>query len=122
MTELPRPKLSPRNVNGVLKFYEGDTFSYCLYIELSDQDGVPVILDPALAEIKVRFYDRRKQLIKEFAFGGTDGGEINENRITLDFDSETTALFKKGRYTYDCVLESGETRVTLLDGALLTVE
>ena len=122
ITELPKAKLSPRNVNGVLKFYEGDTFTYCLYIELFDQDGVPFVLDDSAATVKVRFFDRRKQLVKEFVFGGENGECINENKITLVFDTDTAALFHRGKYTYDCVLESGETRVTLLDGALLTVD
>ena len=122
ITELPKAKLSPRNVNGVLKFYEGDTFSYYLILELSDQSGEPLTLDPSAATVKVRFFDCRKQPVKEFVFGGDDGGEINENKITLDFDSETTALFHRGRYTYDCILECGERRITLADGALLTVD
>ena len=36
MNNLPRADLSPRIVNGVLKWYEGDTFSLQIDLELED--------------------------------------------------------------------------------------
>ena len=122
ISEIPKAKLSPRNVNGVLKFYEGDTFTCYLTLELTDQSGAPVILDGSESEVKFCFYDSKNRLVKEFVFGGEAGGEINENKMNLDFDCETTALFHRGKYTYDCALECGGKRITLVSGALLAVD
>ena len=109
-------------MNGVLKFYEGDTFTYCLTLELTDQDGVPFTLDPDCAVLKFRFYNCKNVLVKEFVFGGENGGDIIDNKVELNFDSTATALFRRGKYHYDCILECGERRVTLADNALLTVD
>ena len=51
-----------------------------------------------------------------------NGGDIIDNKVELNFDSTATALFRRGKYHYDCILECGERRVTLADNALLTVD
>ena len=41
----------------------------------------------------------------------------------LDFDEETTGLFEKGKYTYDCIVEiEGIGRRTIIDQAPVLVE
>ena len=97
MNNLPRADLSPRIVNGVLKWYEGDTFSLQIDWELEDQDGEPITIQPK-DTVKVVFKNKSLRTVKEFMFTG-----INVNTIHLNFDNECTALFEKGNYTYDII-------------------
>lgn len=93
--ELPRAEKSPRIVNGVLHWYQGDTFEYSIELDLEDQDGVDIPVSVS-ASVNVKFYDAAENLIKTFYFTN-----ISSNTITLVFDDETSALFRKGKYTYD---------------------
>lgn len=105
MSNLPNAEQSPRIVNGVLKWYEGDTFDLDLLLDLEDQDGTPVTIGPG-DTVTVTFRNRRLEQVKEFSF--TD---IQRNMVTMDFDTACTALFPKGIYTYD-VQYSGVERTT----------
>ena len=57
MSNLPNAEQSPRVVNGVIKWYEGDTFTMDLGLGLTDQDGEAVTLNAA-DTVKVTFRDK----------------------------------------------------------------
>ena len=121
---IPSAEVSPRNDNGILKFYEGDTFKFQLYLELEDQDGEDIILDGSKDSVVINFFNYKNRIIETFSFGkGKDNPIGVENILELDFDEETTGLFEKGKYTYDCIVEiEGIGRRTIIDQAPVLVE
>ncbi len=121
---IPSAEVSPRNDNGILKFYEGDTFIFQLYLELEDQDGEDIILDGSKDSVVISFFDYKNRIAKTFSFGnGKDNLIGAENILELDFDEETTGLFEKGKYTYDCIVEiEGIGKRKIIDRAPVIVE
>lgn len=115
MGNIPNAEQSPRIVNGVIYWYENDTFSLNIELDFADQDDTPVDVQPTDI-VTVVFTDRSLNKIKEFVF--TD---IVDNNITLDFNSETTRLFPKGHYTYDVIFKSAE-RTTVANDNKVVVE
>lgn len=115
MSNLPSAELSPRIVNGVLKWYQGDTFDLQLTLELIDQDGEPITITSG-DTVKIVFKDRSLRTVKEFTFN-----DIANNTVTMDFDATCTALFPTGNYTYD-VYYTGAERTTLADNNKVVVE
>ena len=112
---LPAAKPSPRLQNGVIYWYDKDTFELTVEIDIIDQDGVPVVIGTD-DTVDVVFLNNRKETVKTFTFGSISG-----NTIILDFDSVTTALFGKGTYTYDIYLNANE-RKTLANENKVVVE
>lgn len=94
MTSLPSARSSPRIINGVLKWYEGDTFTLDIELELTDQDGMTI--DTTGKEVDFLFYNRSNELVKEFIFKN-----IQNNTVTLVFNTDVSALFPMGEYHYD---------------------
>ena len=121
---IPSANVSPRNDNGILKFYEGDTFEFDLCLELKDQDGEDIVLDGTNDSAVVTFYDYKNKVVKIFSFGKDKDNLISEGNILKhDFDEETSSLFSKGKYTYDGVVEiAGIGRRTVIDRAPVIVE
>ena len=117
MAAIPSARLSPRIENGVLHWYQGDRFSLCLVLQLQDQDGETVEIKPASDQVEVRFFDAQRQLVQAFLFGGEEGEGITDNRLTLSFDSDVTALFPRGDYHYDVIYTGGSRTVTLVAAA-----
>lgn len=120
---IPSANVSPRNDNGILKFYEGDTFVFNLCLELKDQDEKDIVLDSGKDSVEIVFYDNKNYVKKQFNFGkGT--GTINEgNVLELAFDDETSKDFPKGKYTYDgFVTIEGIGRRTIINRAPVLVE
>lgn len=115
MANIPNAEMSPRIVNGVLKWYEGDTFELQLELELTDQDGESVIIG-ASDTVKIVFLNERREQVKEFSFTN-----VQNNTVTLDFDATVTALFRRGRYTYDVYYTAAE-RTTLANENKAVVE
>lgn len=115
MSNLPNAEQSPRIVNGVIRWYEGDTFDIDLVLSLTDQDGEPVSL-AAPDQVSVTFRDKSRSVVKEFSFEG-----VSENTVTLDFDATCTALFPKGQYTYDVCITRGD-RTTIANENKAVVE
>lgn len=115
MGNLPAAYQSPRIEYGVLKWYEGDTFEMNIEVELMDQDGVRVDVQPT-DTIEVVFYDQRHNVVRSFTFT-----EVENNIITIAVDDTVTALFGAGKYTYDIDL-IGDRRLTLADGNQVIVE
>lgn len=112
---LPAARMSPRILNGALKWYEGDTFKLQVEIELTDENGAAVeIVAPHTVEFK--FHDERNQIVWWMTFGN-----IKDNIVVLVVDDDVTARFPKGEYTYD-VIYNGTTRKTLVHEAPVTVE
>lgn len=115
MTSLPSARSSPRIINGVLKWYEGDTFTLDLEIELEDQDGLAKDIADT-DTVDVVFYNRSEDKVKEWHFTN-----ISNNVVTLVFDDEVTALFPAGWYHYD-IIYKGENRTTIAKRVQLIVE
>lgn len=115
MRELPNGRQSPRIINGVILFAQGDTFSLDLFLNLKDQDGDPVTIQ-STDTVKIEFLNCRKETVKEFSFTGA-----TNNTVTLTFDADCTKLFSRGEYTYD-VYYTGENRTTLANDNVCVVE
>lgn len=120
MVKIPNAKRSPRIENGVLYWYEGDTFSINLKINLSDQDEEPIVIDGTTDFVEVEFINDRREIVKSFFFGKDTGNDIVDNSIDLVFDDTVTALFTKGRYKYN-VFFNGENRTTIADNNVAVV-
>lgn len=112
---LPAARMSPRILNGALKWYEGDTFELEIQLELTDQFGEAVELAPEHT-ITFLFFDARREPIYEVTFT-----EITDNTVLLRFTEGVTTLFPKGEYTYD-VIYKGIGRRTLVNDAPVVVE
>lgn len=115
MNNLPNAEQSPRIVNGVLRWYQGDTFDLQLTLEIYDQDGQTITI-AADDTVKIVFSDKSNSVVKEFTFTS-----ISDNIVTMDFDGTCSALFPKGNYTYD-VYYSGSDRTTLANDNKVVVE
>ena len=112
---LPSAQMSPRIVNGVIKWYAGDTFELQVDIQLQDQDGENITIGQG-ESIEFAFFNRKRELVKLFLFEN-----IENNCVTLVFDDEVTALFPAGHYTYDVYYNSAVRR-TLSNDSLAVVE
>jgi len=115
MSNLPSAEQSPRIVNGVIKFYQGDTFDLVLELDLVDQDGEEITI-AAGDTVKVVFKDKSLSTVKEFTFTNITG-----NTVTMEFDATCTALFPAGRYTYD-IYYTAEDRTTIANDNKVVVE
>lgn len=102
MTPIPAARPSPRIDKGVLCWYEGDTFSVVLRLELQDQDGETVDVGAA-DSVTITFYDETRQGVHAFAFSG-----VTDNQVTLDFDETVSAKFPRGKYRYDVLYTHGD--------------
>lgn len=107
MERIPSAELSPRLENGVLYWYDGDTFEVELEIDAVDEDGEAIILGDG-DSVTVKFLDCHRNSVKEFAFT-----TFNENVVTMEFDGTATALFPAGEYTYDIYIVHSGRRVTI---------
>lgn len=99
---IPNAELSPRIVNGVIRWYYLDTFSVQLSLDLTDQDGEPLVLSND-DTVSIVFRDQSRNTVKEFTFA-----EIADNTVTMEFDSDCTALFDRGNYTYIVAVTHGD--------------
>lgn len=106
MQPLPSAKQSPRISDGVIYWYENDTFDIDLQFELVTSSGEPIEIT-AFDEIKIIFRNSSDKVIKEFSFTG-----IEDNTIKLVINSAVSAMFPKGIYTYDiCYKSDGRTTI-----------
>lgn len=112
---LPGAQMSPRIINGVLKWYEGDTFQLSVEINLQDEVGNTIdILESHTVEFK--FYNEKERMVHWVTFGN-----IQDNTVLLIVDDVVTKKFPKGKYTYD-VIYNGVMRKTLSHKAPIVVE
>lgn len=112
---LPSARMSPRIVNGVIKWYEGDTFSLRVEIELTDEADEQIMIQPT-DEVRFVFRNNRKEIVHEIR-----ETNIENNCVTLYFTENVSAKFPKGRYEYD-VYYNGEERKTLSNDSPIVVE
>lgn len=113
MADIPRAKMSPRIENGIVYWYEGDTFEFNLSINLVDQDGESVTpSDGSAFEMIIR--DQRNDEVYRVKEYGVSG-------ITFACDEQTTALFRKGKYKYD-INYYGEYKTSLAEDNIMIVE
>lgn len=106
---------SPRIEDGVIKWYVGDEFEIGFQLNLQDADGEPIILNSTdTVTVSIKRWD--KEPVKDFIFNN-----VENNFISLEFDSDTTALFSKGQYIYDIIID-GSFNVTVANDNLIEVE
>lgn len=112
---LPVACVSPRISGGVLKWYAGDVFDLQVRLELTDENGEAIEIQPSHTVIFV-FRDSRRKEFYQVVFE-----EIEGNTVVLRFTEAVSALFPKGKYTYD-VIYKGAVRRTLASNAPILVE
>ena len=99
-TAIPKAEASPRNENGVLKFYKGNTFQYYIHLVLKDQDREEIMVNNDTDTLTVKFFNIKNDLVKTFEFGKGKELSVSNNIAEFDFTNEVTALFDRGRYRY----------------------
>lgn len=114
-TPIPGAYPSPRIDKGVLRWYEGDTFSIMLRFDLKDQDGEAVTIGTT-DSMAVVFLDDTRQTVHTFSFA-----KVENEQVTLNFDATITEKFTKGKYTYDIRYTHGD-KTTLASGNRAFVE
>ena len=112
---LPSARMSPRIINGALKWYEGDTFNLQVEIDLTDENGDKVEM-VAPQTVEFRFHNKRDVLVWAVTFEN-----IENNTVVLNFNKEVTGKFPKGEYNYN-VIYNGAYRKTLARMAPVYVE
>ena len=112
---IPGAYASPRISNGVLCWYEGDTFAVAIQIDLEDQDGEDVDIG-ATDTVKITFRDDTRAEVWSKTFSN-----VENNQVTLVVNAEISAKFPKGRYTYDVEFSHGD-RTTLARDNKVRVE
>lgn len=112
---IPGAYASPRISNGVLCWYEGDTFAVAIQIDLEDQDGEDVEI-AAEDRVRITFYDETRETIHTETYS-----KITENTVTFTVDEEVSAKFPKGLYSYDIAFLRGN-RTTLARDNKIRVE
>lgn len=115
MENIITARLTPRFENGRLYFYEGNTFTLAIEIELKMTSGESFPIE-SNSKIYCNFYDETDTEIATKTFSN-----ITNSRITLDFDKDFVAKFPKGKYFYDIIYD-GSCRVTLADHNQIIVE
>lgn len=103
---VPNAEQSPRIVNGIIYWYENDTFDIELKFELVSEDGESVKIDSSDI-VEIVFTSKLGRFVKEFSFTG-----IEDNTIKIDMDAAASSFFKKGQYHYDIYYTAGD-RVTI---------
>lgn len=117
MAKLPWAKMSPRIENGVIFWYEGDTFKLHLHLDLQDTDGEKVIPEEN-DTLELTFYDKSCDPVTSLRF---EGNAVAQGVLTVSMDEAISALFPAGKYTYDLCLQ-GQERTTLIRGGEAVVE
>lgn len=115
MATLPGAAASPRIENGVLRWYEGDTFQVNLLLTLTDQDGAPVTLNSG-DTATLTFRDRRRAVADTVTFTN-----IRNGALPLVMDAARSARFPAGTYTYTLTLTHNN-RTTLIKENTAVVE
>jgi len=115
MATIPHAQPSPRIVNGIIEWYDGDTFSLELELTLTDQSGESISII-STDKINVVFRKPDGTTVKNFEFTNQ-----TSNTITLVFGTTETALFPKGEYLYD-VWFTRDNRVTIANDNEVVVE
>ncbi len=104
--------LSPRMDNGVIKWFDGDTFTIQMLLSLVGKgldenghpiDDAPISLKPT-DQVVVTFYDCHKKIVHIFVSTNIPckPNEPGYNTINLVFDTDISYKFPRGKYTY-CV-------------------
>ena len=112
---IPGAYASPRISNGVLCWYAGDTFEIAIQIDLEDQDGEHVEITAADC-VRITFYDETRETVHTETFS-----KIAGNTVTLTVDTEVSAKFPRGLYSYDIAFLHGN-RTTLARDNRIRVE
>lgn len=112
---VPNAEQSPRITNGIIYWYENDTFDIELKLELVSEDGEDIkIASSDIVEIV--FTSRLGRFVKKFSFT-----EIEDNTVKIDMDASASILFPKGQYRYD-VYYIADDRVTIANDNEVVVQ
>lgn len=97
---------SPRFEHGALCWFYLDTFRLSLTLQLTDDTGSPITVQPN-DTVLVSFFSAGGKKVTDFSFGGGSETPIEDGgTVTLVFDDEVSALFLPGKYTYDVVYKA----------------
>lgn len=109
--EVPHADISPRiDADGVIYWYQGDTFKIDFEIKLLSDDDPPVEIPLQDGDtVRFTFRDYRTR-VAEFVFDTFQDGVV-----TLEFDAQMTAKFCRGEYTYDVTHERDYIRTIIKD-------
>lgn len=94
MGNIPNARRSPRLVNGIIRWYEGDTFTLKFNINLKDENGDPIDIltqDAYLIEIR----NASNEVVYQTA------GNLANGSFELYVDNTLTTIFTAGEYRYD---------------------
>lgn len=115
MSSLKSAQNSPRLVNDIIYWHEGDTFAIELTLTLTDSSNNGISLDND-KQIIVNIY-RNDIMVHRFCFSSFPNGNV----ITLNFDSEVTKKFPFGKYVYD-ILYIDSDITTIVANNIMEVE
>lgn len=107
-----KTKDSPWIDNGVLYFYEGDTFVFKLDLNFT-QDGEPLEIEPT-DTILFEFKNDRGEIIATKIFTN-----ITDNKLDMEWDQEFTSHFTVGKYTYRAKYISDFTTTIIADNVVM---
>ena len=110
---LPCGSLSPRISGGVLKWYAGDVFDLQVRLELTDENGDVIGIDPHHTVTFV-FRNACRRVIYEVTFV-----EIEDDTVILRFTEAVSGLFPRGSYTYDVIYKGAVRRTLVCNGPIL---
>jgi len=96
MAYIINAKQSPRIEDGILKWYEGDTFSFVWTINITNKDTGNPIIFMLEDSIDFEFFNEFGQLIQVFHFGNIP----TDNKVRLDFNEDVSKKFRRGKYKY----------------------
>lgn len=114
MAEINISKQSPRLEGNTLYWYVWNTFTLGWTITLYDGE-VPIVYSPE-DTLTWNFYQGGR-LVKTFKFTNI----LSTNTVNLVFDTETTAKFGIGEYTY-CIKYNGKALTTVGANGKVVVE
>lgn len=118
MAILPAAKPSPRIVEGVIYWYKGDTFQIDLALNIKDQDGESIDIQPQDI-VKIVFFGFSKSKGDTIAEIELEG--IQNNVFSLNFTEELSRKFDRGVYLYDIYLTHNH-RTTIVNDNIVKVE
>ena len=115
MANVPAAKQSPRVEDGVIKWYQGDTFKIKFIVTIKDKETQEVIPLQNGDVITITFVNHGTH-IKVYSFT-----EFEDNSFELFVNDTDTLLFKKGTYRYK-ITHFRDYNRTIVDDNLCVVE
>lgn len=111
---------SPRINNGVIYWYQGDTFTLTFAIDLTNDTTIFNNTD----RVTIEFFTHGRTSLLHLEYAEGQFQRINDKYIEFDveIDEERTSLFARGRYNYDMIHTAGEDITTIVSKGGIIVE